>query len=130
MSGRRCRTVALVNPFRWSSLTGVVGGSHIAPYRVADLARVRAWLDATGRAGATVARDVDRIRVTVPKRELASLDGLAADLRAEGVTVEPVTAKNYARTVIGLHLVDPLPYGSRLVGPVAPTASAAPSSPA
>jgi len=54
----------------------------------------------------------------VPKREAGTLDGLAADLRAEGVTVEPVTAKNYARTVIGLHLVDAFEYGARLVGPV------------
>ncbi len=106
----------MLAPFRWERLPFA---PHLAPCRVKNLREVHAWV-AERVPNATVRHDVDRVRIDVPKRAIGRLDGLARDLRAEGIDVRPIRSKDYKRTTIGLHLVDEFPYGARLIGPVQP----------
>ena len=82
--------------FRWSTpipRDGYPRPSHSAPdlYRVADVAPLRAWLDAHGYGDATVKRGA-RLRVELPALRQpdrgAQLEALAHLLRVAGLEVE------------------------------------------
>ena len=103
--------------FKWSTPL-VVPGPYpypVAPlYRVTDLRPLRAWFDGHGYEDVVLSRTDNRIRVTLPNvrhsQRRDQLRALAHVLRVAGLHVD----EHKESRVVGLWIVDPVPYGSRL----------------
>ena len=105
--------------FKWSTpipRDGYPRPSHPAPdlYRVADVAPLRAWFDGHGYGDVVLERASNVIRATLPKvphsQRRDQLRALAHVLRVAGLHVD----EHKESRVVGLWIVDPVPYGSRL----------------
>lgn len=105
--------------FKWSTpipRDGYPRPSHPAPdlYRVTDLRPLRAWLDGHGYGDVVLSRMDNRIRATLPNvrhsQRRDQLRALAHVLRVAGLRVD----EHKESRVVGLWIVDPVPFGSRL----------------